>query len=197
MLSSLVLRLGHELLLGLQLLHQVVVNFLRDLIQVSFVRSKTQCVNLRAFKQDTSDLGGDFTEHSVDHRVNVVTNLLFLSVDLLGGQLNLLLHLSWLRDWEAWEAGLHHWIHTLGLSARDLATWTLVLTTRLVIVVLEISAASAATLLVTATWVLLSLVWSWTLTSNSLLLVLSLVRPHHFVDLAQSATFVFSNKLCL
>lgn len=190
------MRLGHELLLGLQLLHQVVVNFLRDLSQVTFVRGESLFVNLRAFKQDTSDLGGDVTEHSVDLRVNVVSNLLFLSVDLLRGQLNLL-HLSWLRAWEAWEAGLHHWIHTLGLSARALATWTLVLTTRPVIVVLEISTASAATLLVTATWVLLSLVWSWTLTSNSLLLVLSWVRPHHFEDLAQSAIFVFSDKLCL
>lgn len=119
----------------------------------------------------------------MDLRVNVVTDLLFLSVDLLGGQLNLL-HLSLLRTWEAWEALLHHWIHTLGLSARDLATWTLVLTTSPVIVVLEISAASATTLLVTATWVLLSLVWSWTLTSKSLLLLLNWVRPHHFEDLA-------------
>ena len=83
----------------------------------------------------------------------MVTNLLLLSIDLLRGQL---LHKRLLRTAEAREVGLHHGMHTLGLYMRGL-TRALVLATRLVVL---IYATSTAALLVTATLILLSLVWS-------------------------------------
>lgn len=140
----------------LLLLDQVVVNFLRDVSQVSLVLGEKQLINLRAFKQDTSDFRSHIFINTLNVRVNVVTNLLLLSIDLLRGQF---LHKRLIRTDEAREVGLHHGMQTLGLYTRGLATWALVLTTRLIVLVV---AASAAALRVTATWVLLSLVWSRT-----------------------------------
>lgn len=174
LLGGLILRLGRELLLGLHLLHQVVVNFLGDLLQVTLVTCKTHCINLRGFKKDTSDLRSNFTVDLLDPWVNAVTDLLFLSVNLVGGEL---LHWCSLlaKRWES-TGSLHHWLH-LWLLATHL-TWctTLVLTTTGFVV--EVAASSTG---IAATTVLvLALVGSLTTTS-----ALWWVWPDHLENLAQ------------
>lgn len=157
-------------LLLLNLAHEVRMDFLGDLGQVSLIVDQHGLINLRTFEKDTSDLRGDVAESVMNVRVDAISNLLLLGVDLLWShltlrnllQLLLLLHSLWVlllsRDllllhlWEGTWLLLH--VHllllhlTLGLAPRTLAT----ISTVVVLLAATATTLAASLLLIVRSW---------------------------------------------